>query len=122
MSAVSATDGTSSRISNTDVPCKRPVGLFPPFGERTNNCGGTFQFPVCRLIDCSGLRHHSSPNRVSRYEAQKAQNEAYQDVLSPAGSSGRAGMYQPFMTSLIKPFFSRRSRWVRLKSLARRAT
>ena len=38
----------------------------------------------------------------------KDQNEAYHAVLSPASSSGRVGMYQPFMTSRRKPFLNGR--------------
>jgi hypothetical protein len=51
--------------------------------------------------------------------AEKRQNDAYQAVLSPFASSGRLGIYQPFMTSCRKPFASRRSRWVRVRSLDR---
>lgn len=42
--------------------------------------------------------------------------------LFPAGSSGREGMYQPFITALRNPALTSRSRCVRVMSLARSAT
>jgi len=56
------------------------------------------------------------------YEHEVPQNDAYHTVLSSGASSGRAGMYQPFMTACRKPFFTRRSRSVRVKSPERTAT
>jgi hypothetical protein len=85
------------------VPCGSGVGLLPPFGARTNNCPGTDRFPPCSDKDCSGERHHSSAKRSARYAAQKSQNEAYHAVLSPAGSSGREGMYHPLHDLLRNP-------------------
>ncbi len=41
---------------------------------------------------------------------------------SPTGSPGGEGMYQPLMTSRMKPFLSRRSRRVRLSCSERMAT
>ena len=64
---------------------------------------------VVYLLDC-------------RKQGAQPQNDAYHAVLSPVARSGRAGMYQPFMTSCRKPFLTRRSRWVRVNSPERAAT
>src|SRR2546429_3625641 len=66
--------------------------------------------------DCSGESDQFSLKRTVRYALQKPQNEAYQVVLSPRASSGREGMYQPFITSCRKPPLTSRSRWMRLRS------
>src|SRR6266478_3823142 len=72
--------------------------------------------------DCSGESDHLSLKRTVRYALQKSQNEAYQVVLSPRASSGRDGIYQPFITSCRKPPLTRRSRRMRLRSDERTAT
>src|SRR5579862_1448882 len=74
------------------------------------------------MSDRSGLRHQYSPKRSFRYSAENDQKDAYQPVLSPGGSSGRVGVYQPFITSRINPALRRRCRCVRESWLVRMAT
>ena len=118
----SSAGGRSKRMSNTDVPKRSSVGLLPPLVERTSSCLGTVQSPIWRLSDCSGLKHQFSPKRSFRYCAENDQKDAYQPVLSPDGSSGRVGVYQPFITSRINPALRRRCRCVRESWLVRMAT
>ena len=101
---------------NKEVLWGNSILRFVPLGLRIISCLGTVQFSEWRSKDCSGERHHSSPNRSFKYEAQKLQNEAYQAVLSPFCSSGFIGTYQPFTTSSKNAFPTRRSLWVRLMS------
>ena len=91
-------------------------------GERTTSCRGTARLPVWMKSDCSGESDHLSLKRTVRYPRQKSQNEAYQVVLSPRASSGRDGIYQPFITSCRKPPLTRSSRRMRLRSDERTAT
>src|SRR5262249_15706459 len=79
-------------------------------------------FSACKSTDCSGERCHSSPKRSLQYRAQNSQNKAYQGVLSPARALGLEEMSQPFTTSCRKPFWTSRSRWVRLLRSSERKT